>query len=149
MSSFFALGENICRHRCAFNPLEARSLRDGRCLIMLSSMPRRLSSDVLLAADPAATRASARLLQPLTHRASVFWRGFILSKSAQVSAKFTVQHSEHVRMFQASGECCTLGSKGTSHNSSYLTRVPSTETVEGLTAQDVRMRRHDHVTTRG
>ena len=39
------------------------SLRDRRCLIMLSSIPRRSSSDVLLAAELAARRASAKLLQ--------------------------------------------------------------------------------------
>ena len=69
--------------------------------------------------------ASARLLQSFTHRASVI-RRFVsyFSKIAQVSAKLTIQHSEHVCVFQTSGECCTLGSQGTSHNSSYLTGVP-------------------------
>ena len=72
MSSFLTLGENICRHRCAH--WKRISLRDKRCLIMPSSIPRRLSSDVLLAAEPAARRASARLLHSFKHRASVIWR---------------------------------------------------------------------------
>ena len=59
------LVEDICRYRSAFDPLEPRL----GCLIMLSSIPRRLFSDVLLAAEPAARRASARRLQSFTDRA--------------------------------------------------------------------------------
>ena len=74
------------------------SLRDRRCLIMLSSIPRRLSSDVLLAPEPAARRASICQALAIVH-AQGFCRleiGFVFSKITQVSAKFTVQHSEHV-----------------------------------------------------
>ena len=77
------------------------SLRGRRCLIMLSSIPGRLSSAVLLAADLAARRASARLFAIVNVQGfRPLEIGLILSKIAQVSAKFTVQHSEHVRMFQ-------------------------------------------------
>ena len=100
-------------------------MRDRRRLIMLSSIRRRLSSDVLVAAPPATRRASVRLLQSCSHKASIAWKKvFLYSKTTQVSAKHTMQHSKHVSMFQTSGESCTLSRKRASHNSSYLTRVP-------------------------
>ena len=118
---------------------------------MLSSIPRRLSSDVLLAADPSSQESICQALA-IVHAQGIGHLEiyFVFSKITQVSAKLTMQHSEHIRVFQTSGEYRTLGSKGTSHISSYLTRVPGQHWDSGgHTAQDVRMCRHDHVTTRG
>ena len=47
------------------------SLRDKRCLMMLSSIPRRLSSDVLLAAEPATRRASGEHLLRKAHHTTL------------------------------------------------------------------------------
>ena len=86
-----------------------------------------LPVDVLLAADPAARRASVVYAQGFRFLEI----DFIVSKVAQVSAEFTVQHSEHVRMFQTNGACCTLGPRELLTTRRILREFEaSTETVE-------------------
>ena len=74
---------------------------------MPSPIPRRLSSDVLLAAEERICQALA-----IVHAQGFcpLEIGFVFSKITQVSAKFTVQHSERVSVFQTSGESYTLSS---------------------------------------
>ena len=55
----------------------------------------------------------------------------LFSKITQVSAKFTVQHSVHVSVFQTNGESCTLSSKRTSHNSSAASAAVSQTNDDG------------------
>ena len=117
-------------------------------MITLRSIPRRLSLDVVLAADPAARRASAKLLQSFTHKASVAWRWFRIQQSHTGPAQFTVHHSEQVSLFQTNEKAAHSSPKRTSQNSSYLARVPRQHShSRALTVQDVRMRRHDHMNT--
>ena len=66
------------------------SLRDRRCLIMLNSIPRRLSSDVLLAVEPAARRAYARLLQSFTPSRSVSYSA--RSHKSQQSSPYSTRN---------------------------------------------------------
>ena len=117
VSSFLTLGENICRHRRVFDPLERVSLRDWRCLIMLSSIPRRLSSDVFFYCGTGCEESICKALAIVHAQGFCHLEiGFVLGKIAQISEKLTIQHSKHVRVFQTGR---------TSHNSSYLARVPS------------------------
>ena len=71
MFPFLALGENICRHRRAFDPLKTCFVAGQALLDHAGLNSEAFVSDVLLAADPAARRASAKLLHSFTHRASV------------------------------------------------------------------------------
>ena len=125
VSSFLSLGENICRHRCAFDPLEPRLVAEQALLIMLSSIPRRLSSDVLLAAEPAARRASASLLQSSTHRASAIWRYVSYSARPHKSPQISPHSSRNISVCSRPVENAAHSApRRTPHNSSYLTRAP-------------------------
>ena len=93
---------------------------ENRCLIMLRSIPRRLSSDVLLAAEPEARRASPTLAVIHAQGFRCLEIGFVLSKATQVSAHFTVHHSKHVCVVQTSEESCTLGTRRASHDPAFV-----------------------------
>ena len=129
VTSFFALVENICRHRRSLDPLEA-------CLV---------AGQALL--DHAELNSETFVLRRLARRGT-WQRGEHLAGSCNRSrtrllslgGSFRVQQ-DHTSLRKSSPYRTRNMSVFSTHHSSYLARGTDTE--------DVRMRRHDHMTTRG
>ena len=92
MSSFFALGENICRHRCAFNPLEARFVA-GYALLEHAELNAEAFVFRRLACCGSSSEESIcqALAIVLAQGFRLLEIGFILSKIAEV---YTVHRTE-------------------------------------------------------
>ena len=89
VSSFLTLGENILQASWRLRPTGTASrCGTSRCLIMLSPIPRRLSSDVLLAAEAGSEESICQALA-IVHAQGIghLEMCFVLSKITQVSAK--------------------------------------------------------------
>ena len=150
MTSFFALGENIRRHRRSFHPLEACHVA-GQALFEHAELNSETFVLRRLARSGPCSEKSIFQALAVVHaqgfcRLEIEFSYSARSHRSPHSSPYSLGSRQYVpdqwRRLHAQP-------KRTSHNSSYLARVPRQHWhSRGLTVHDVRIRRHDHMTTR-